>query len=357
MQWYLNPCYSISTQAQQAAEIRQAFLTKPTGSLGDLEYIAIQLAALQHSEHPQLEYPWICIFAGDHGVMAEQVSAYPQAVTRQMLQNFASGGAAISVIAQENQAELCIIDCGTVGAPYDYVGVERQCIRAGTANFLEQTAMTGEECLAAMAIGHDNVDLAKSRQACIYVAGEMGIGNTCSASVLMCLLLALPAVEMTGVGSGINSEQLERKIAVVDRAIARHQAQVGDDPFKILCAVGGLEIAAMVGAYIRCAQVGLPILVDGFISSAAALIAVKLNPEVRQWMLFAHQSAEYGHRRILQALEAIPFLQLNLRLGEGSGAGVALGILRLACRLHNDMATFAQAAVHGSKVEFDISVA
>lgn len=351
MQWYLNQCHPISAEAQLAAQQRQAILTKPTGSLGDLESMAIELAAMQHSARPQLDQPWICIFAGDHGVMAEQISAYPQAVTRQMLQNFATGGAAISVMAKENHAQLSIIDCGTVGEAYDYVGVERHCVRAGTANFLEQAAMTEAECLTAMALGKDHVDLAKKQQASIFVAGEMGIGNTCSASALLCLLLDLPAVEMTGVGTGINNAQLQRKIAVVDRAITRYQAQVGEDAFKILCAVGGLEIAAMVGAYVRCAQLGLPILVDGFISSTAALIAVRLNPAVRAWMLFAHQSAEFGHRCVLQALDASPILQLNLRLGEGSGAGAALGILRLACRLHNDMATFAQADVDGDKVE------
>lgn len=350
MNWWLESVQQPNLDAKQQAEQHQLQLTKPTGALGDLELIAVKLASLQSNAHPQVSHPWITIFAGDHGVVEENISAYPQAVTRQMLQNFTTGGAAISVIAEYHQAHLQVIDCGTVGEAYQYAGVERHCIRAGTANFAKQAAMNADECRAALELGKKSVDTAKADGADIYIAGEMGIGNTCSASALACLLLNDTAEQLTGVGTGIGADQLRHKIEVIEQAIELHHKHVTGDAFKTLCAVGGLEIAAIVGAYIRCAQIGLPIIVDGFISSVAALCAVRMNPKVRDWMLFGHQSAEYGHRRILQELNAEPILKMNLRLGEGSGAGTALALVKMACVLHNQMATFAQAAVSGDKI-------
>ncbi|MCK4088316.1 nicotinate-nucleotide--dimethylbenzimidazole phosphoribosyltransferase [Acinetobacter radioresistens] len=350
MNWWLKPCKQPNTEIKILAELRQSQLTKPSGSLGELEQVAVRLAALQGNERPEINYPWITIFAGDHGVMEENISAYPQAVTRQMLQNFMTGGACISVIAKEYNAKLKVIDCGSVGEPYHYPGVERHCIAPGTANFATQTAMTEEQCKQAMELGAKSVEKAVAEQASLFVAGEMGIGNTCSASAVACLLLNEPAEKLTGVGTGIRQEQLSHKKQVIDQAIELHKSYAGSDVFKILSAVGGLELAAMTGAYIRCAQLGLPIIVDGFISSVSALCAVRLNSAVRYWMLFGHQSAEYGHQRILAELQAQPLLKLNLRLGEASGAGAALGIIKLACALHNQMATFAEAAVIGEKV-------
>ncbi|AGQ06518.1 nicotinate-nucleotide--dimethylbenzimidazole phosphoribosyltransferase [Acinetobacter baumannii] len=350
MNWWLQSVQQPNLDAKQQAEQHQLQLTKPTGALGDLEQIAITLASLQSNAHPQVSHPWITIFAGDHGVVEENISAYPQAVTRQMLQNFTTGGAAISVIAKYHQAHLQVIDCGTVGEAYEYAGVERHCIRAGTANFAKQAAMNLDECRAALELGKKSVDTAKANRADIYIAGEMGIGNTCSASALACLLLNDTAEQLTGVGTGIGADQLRHKIEVIEKAIELHHKHVIGDVFKTLCAVGGLEIAAITGAYIRCAQVGLPVIVDGFISSVAALCAVRMNPQVRDWMLFGHQSSEYGHQRILQELNAEPILNMNLRLGEGSGAGTALALVKMACALHNQMATFAQAAVSGNKI-------
>ncbi len=350
MTWWLEECKVPNAEMQQQAEQRQLQLTKPTGSLSSLENIAVQLAGLQGKVKPNVDKPWITIFAGDHGVMAENISAYPQAVTRQMLQNFATGGACISVIAKEYAAVLQVIDCGSVGDAYEYIGVERHCIAQGTANFTQQVAMTEEQCTQAMNLGCDSVEKAFADGASIYIAGEMGIGNTCSASAVACFLLNEPAEQLTGVGTGIRAEQLTHKKNIIQQAIKLHQNYVNHDVFKALCAVGGLEIAAMVGAYIRCAQLGLPMIVDGFISTVSALIAVQINPQVRQWMLFGHQSAEYGHVRLLAELNADPLLKLNLRLGEGSGAGAALGVIKLACSLHSNMATFAEAAVIGEKV-------
>ncbi|SDY71613.1 nicotinate-nucleotide--dimethylbenzimidazole phosphoribosyltransferase [Acinetobacter kyonggiensis] len=350
MNWWLDTCKTPSAEAKQLAEERQLQLTKPTGSLSELENIAVLLASLQDNPRPNVDRPWITIFAGDHGVMAENISAYPQAVTRQMLQNFTTGGACISVIAKEYQAKLQVIDCGSVGDAYEYAGVERHCIASGTANFAKQVAMTEAQCMAAMDLGRKSVEDAVAYGASIYVAGEMGIGNTCSASAVACFLLNEPAEQLTGVGTGIREEQLIHKKNVINQALALHQDYVVQDAFKALCAVGGLEIAAITGAYIRCAQLGLPVVVDGFITTVSALVAVRLNSAVREWMLFGHQSAEYGHRRLLEQLQANPLLKLNLRLGEGSGAGASLGLIKLACSLHNHMATFAEAAVIGEKV-------
>ena len=350
MSWWFDACKTPSQTAKEEAEARQLQLTKPTGSLSELEHTAVLLASLQNNSRPNIDYPWITIFAGDHGVMDENISAYPQEVTRQMLQNFTTGGACISVIAREYNAQLQVIDCGSVGDSYEYVGVERHCIIPGTANFAKTVAMSESQCAEAMQLGAESVNKAYRSGASIYVAGEMGIGNTCSASAVSCFLLNETAEQLTGVGTGIRADQLTHKKQVIDHALRLHRDYVGQDAFKALCAVGGLEIAAMTGAYIRCAQIGLPMVVDGFISSASALVAVCLNPKVREWMLFGHQSAEYGHVRLLQELNARPLLKLNLRLGEGSGAGAALGLIKLACSLHNNMATFTEAAVIGDKV-------
>lgn len=350
MSWFLEKCKAVDENAKAQAEARQLQLTKPTGSLSELENIAVLLASLQGTARPEIPHPWISIFAGDHGVMEENISAYPQAVTRQMLQNFATGGACISVIAKQYGATLQVVDCGSVGDIYDYQGVERHCIMPGTHNFAKMLAMNEEQCLAALALGKESVEKAFSDHASIFVAGEMGIGNTCSASAVACFLLNENAEKLTGVGTGIRAEQLNHKKNIINNAIQLHSEYVKDDAFKALCAVGGLEIAAMTGAYIRCAQLGMPMVVDGFISSVSALVATRLNPKVRQWMLFGHQSAEYGHVRLLEALGAEAILKLNMRLGEGSGAGAALGVISLACSLHNNMATFAEAAVIGEKV-------
>ncbi|MEX7494112.1 nicotinate-nucleotide--dimethylbenzimidazole phosphoribosyltransferase, partial [Acinetobacter baumannii] len=240
MNWWLQSVQQPNLDTKQQAEQHQLQLTKPTGALGDLEQIAITLASLQSNAHPQVNHPWITIFAGDHGVVEENISAYPQAVTRQMLQNFTTGGAAISVLAKYHQAHLQVIDCGTAGEAYEYAGVERHCIRAGTANFAKQAAMNADECRAALELGKKSVDTAKANGADIYIAGEMGIGNTCSASALACLLLNDTAEQLTGVGTGIGADQLRHKIEVIEKAIELHHKHVIGDVFKTLCAVGGL---------------------------------------------------------------------------------------------------------------------
>lgn len=342
--WWQNPCKAVDSEVVAEAIARQQQLTKPAGSLGQLEALAVQLAGLQGRVKPRLEQLWIAIFAGDHGVVAEGVSAYPQEVTGQMLHNFVSGGAAISVLARQLQAQLEVIDLGTVTPALDLPGVRHLHLGAGTANFVQGPAMTASQGEQALQAGRDSVVRAIAAGAQLFIGGEMGIGNTTAASALACALLDCPVVHLTGPGTGLNAAGVSHKAQVIERALAVHGEQRGD-PLQTLFNLGGFEIAALVGAYLACAQQGLPILVDGFICSVAALVAVRLNPASREWMLFGHRGAEPGHRHILETLHAEPLLDLGLRLGEGSGAALAVPLLRLACDLHGQMATFAEAAV------------
>lgn len=331
--------------ARAAAQARQTQLTKPAGSLGRLEEIAIQLAAMQGKPLPRIRQPWISIFAADHGIAAEGVSAFPQAVTRQMLANFVGGGAAISVLAHEAGATLEVIDVGTL-APAPVAGVIHAQAARGTANFCQQPAMTMVQAQAALDAGAAACARARAGGADVFIGGEMGIANTTTAAALACALLRLPGAALAGAGTGIDAAGVAHKAALIDRALALHGlAAVPLDPLHALCAVGGFEIAALAGAYLAAAQAGVPVLVDGFICSAAALLAVRLNPGARDWMLFAHVSAESGHAAVLRALDAQPLLALEMRLGEASGAAAAIPLLRLACALHGGMATFAEAGV------------
>ncbi|WP_131670020.1 nicotinate-nucleotide--dimethylbenzimidazole phosphoribosyltransferase [Pseudomonas parakoreensis] len=342
--WWLNPCQSVNTEIVEQAAARQQQLTKPAGSLGRLESVAVQLAGLQGQIKPTLEQVWIAIFAGDHGVVAEGVSAFPQEVTGQMLLNFVSGGAAISVLARQLDAQLEVVDLGTVTPTLNLPGVRHLNIGPGTANFAKGAAMTRAQGELALQAGRDSVLRAKAAGAQLFIGGEMGIGNTTAASALACALLDCPVAHLTGPGTGLNAEGVSHKAQVIERALALHAAQRGD-ALQTLFNLGGFEIAALVGAYLACAQEGVAVLVDGFICTVAALVAVRLNPACREWLLFGHRGAEPGHRHVLETLNAEPLLELGLRLGEGSGAALAVPLLRLACDLHGQMATFAEAAV------------
>ncbi|WP_137818399.1 nicotinate-nucleotide--dimethylbenzimidazole phosphoribosyltransferase [Pseudomonas sp. 2FG] len=344
LSWWAAPCQPLDAIASNKALARQQQLTKPAGSLGQLEQVAIDLAGMQGRERPSVDSLWIAIFAADHGVVAEGVSAYPQAVTGQMLRNFVTGGAAISVLARQLGAALEVIDLGTAVPLEPLPNVRHLQVGAGTQNFAQGPAMTQAQVLIALEAGRDSVGRAQAVGAELYIGGEMGIGNTSSASALACALLGCPAWHMVGPGTGLDAAGVAHKTAVIERALALHQAHLGE-PLALLQHLGGFEIAALVGAYLACAQQGLPVLVDGFICSVAALLAVRINSTCRQWLLFAHRGAEPGHQAVLEALQAQPLLQLGLRLGEGSGAALAVPLVQLACRLHSDMATFAEAAV------------
>jgi nicotinate-nucleotide--dimethylbenzimidazole phosphoribosyltransferase len=341
--WWLAPAREVDEDSREQALARQQQLTKPTGSLGQLEAVAVQLAGLQGRVKPSVGNVWIAIFAGDHGVVAEGVSAYPQAVTGQMLHNFIMGGAAISVLARQLSAQLDVVDLGTV-SPLNLPGVRHLNLGAGTANFAKGPAMTQAQLEAALAGGRDSVLRAKAGGTELFIGGEMGIGNTTAASAVACSLLNCPAPLLVGPGTGLDAQGILHKSKVIEQALQLHAEQAGD-ALGSLRALGGFEMAALVGAYLACAQEGIAVLVDGFICTVAALVAVRINPSCRQWLFFGHRGAEPGHRHVLETLHAEPLLELGLRLGEGSGAALAVPVLRLACELHNGMATFAEAAV------------
>jgi nicotinate-nucleotide--dimethylbenzimidazole phosphoribosyltransferase len=261
-----------------------------------------------------------------------------------MLLNFVSGGAAISVLARQLGACLEVVDLGTVTPSLDLPGVRHLRVGPGTANFLQGPAMTLAQGEQALQAGRDSAMRAAASGTQLFIGGEMGIGNTTAASALACALLDCPVAHLVGPGTGLDAAGIRRKTEVIERALAVHGASNGD-PLQTLCNLGGFEIAALVGAYLACAQQGIAVLVDGFICSVAALVAVRLNPACRPWLLFAHRGAEPGHRHVLETLAAEPLLDLGLRLGEGSGAALAVPLLRLACDLHGQMATFAEAAV------------
>jgi len=354
--WWQNDCLAVNEKVKTEALERQGMLTKPPGSLGLLENIAITLASLSGDNRPEIKQPLITIFAADHGVVAQGVSAFPQAVTVEMIRNFVNGGAAISVLAQMNQADLKVVNCGTafdIDFADDYAALINKPVAAGTADLSQQSAMTAEQLEQALIIGQQVVEQGKKDGIDLFIAGEMGIGNTTPAAALGCAYLSQSAELMTGRGTGIDDTAWENKVQVVEQGLARlgtSNAERSALPAEqILQQLGGFEIAAITGAYIRCAQLGIPVLVDGFITTAAALAACKMNPQVQDWLLFSHQSEEQGHKFMLDALQAKPILNLGLRLGEGSGAATALPLLRQACALHNGMATFAEASVSGSE--------
>lgn len=342
-EWVYQECPDVSAVHREAAIARQAQLTKPTGALGRLEQLAIELAGLQATERPRAAQVPIIIFAGDHGIVAQGVSAYPQAVTIAMMANFASGGAAISVLARELGSSLEVIDAGTL-AQEEMAGVVTDKPRNGTRDFSVEAALMPAELAFAFEAGQRAVARAATDKPDLLIFGEMGIGNTTTSAAIAAGLLGVSAEEIAGSGTGVDVAGRAHKARVIDAAITRHGV-AGASPENILCAVGGLEIAAISGAIIAAAQRRIPVLIDGFIVSVAALAAVRINPSCRPFLLPSHQSAEQGHRLVLRALNVQPLISLDLRLGEGSGAAIALPLVRLACSLHSGMATFAQANV------------
>lgn len=342
--WIADPVKSLNRESEAQALARQGQLTKPPGALGQLEGLAVRLAAMQGRERPIVDHAVIAIFAADHGVAAENVSAFPQAVTGEMVKNFARGGAAISVLAKTLGARLEVVNLGTVNDPGELPNVVRAVIAPMTANLAASPAMTEDQLALALEAGRTSARRAAESGAQIYIAGEMGIANTTAAAALGCALAGTPPRVLAGPGTGLDSAGVAHKAAVLARALELHAAHFGD-PLECLRRMGGFEIAAIAGAYLTCAQRGLPVLVDGFIATAAALVAVRVSPRCADWLIYGHGSAEPGHAFLLEALGAKPLLSLGMRLGEGSGATVALPMLRLACALHNGMATFAEAAV------------
>ncbi|HBD24255.1 MAG TPA: nicotinate-nucleotide--dimethylbenzimidazole phosphoribosyltransferase, partial [Oceanospirillaceae bacterium] len=280
----------------------------------------------------------------DHGVTEEGVSAFPQFVTGEMIKNFSAGGAAISVLAQQQGAEFEVVNVGTVVDLPALKHVVDATVMKGTANFAHQAAMSPAQLAAALKVGKEAAERAHQKGATVFIGGDMGIGNTSAATALSAWVLDDDANNHVGPGTGLDAAGVSHKGQVIAAALAKHKAAM-TSPLAALQYVGGLEIAALVGAYVRSAQLGMAILVDGFITTSAALIAAQIQPQITSWMFFSHASAEPGHQAMVKALGAKPILDLGMRLGEGSGAGVALSILKSACATHNHMATFAEAAV------------
>ncbi|TCK04714.1 nicotinate-nucleotide--dimethylbenzimidazole phosphoribosyltransferase [Marinobacterium mangrovicola] len=347
--WLEQPLATLDQASREQAQERQQQLTKPPGSLGELENIAVRLAAMQGRDKPTLDRVAIAVFAADHGVAAEGVSAFPQAVTAQMIANFSTGGAAISVLAKALGAELRVYNLGTVEPLPALAGVEPRIIAPQSGNLAQEAAMTEEQLEAALLVGREAVDtLAGEGRADLFIGGEMGIGNTTPAAALSAVLLGCSAAETVGPGTGLNNAGVLHKVKVVEQALALHQPH-SNDSLELLRRLGGFELAALTGAYLHCAKLGVPALVDGYICSVAALLACRIQPGCEDWLFFAHRSAEPGYRLLAEALPSKPLLDLGFRLGEGSGAAVAVPLLRMACTLHNGMATFAEAAVSGSE--------
>ena len=317
--------------------------TKPPGSLGRLESLALQIGVIQRTTKPRIERPAMIVFAGDHGIAAEGVSPYPQKVTAQMVANFLSGGAAINALSRSVGMALEIVDAGVATPiPIDH-GYERLSLGLGTRNFAHGAAMSRDTALEAIARGAARVRHHASLGTNVIGFGEMGIANTSAAACLMSRLCALPIDECVGRGTGLDDRGLAHKRDVLARALATHAS--GGDAIDTLATLGGFEIAMMTGAYLAAAEARMTVLVDGFIASSALLVASKIAPDVLDYCVFAHASNEAGHRRMLAHFDAAPLLQLDLRLGEGTGAALALPLLRAAVAFVDEMASFDSAGV------------
>ncbi len=323
------------------AQARLDRLTKPPGSLGRLEELAVRAALVTGSEHPRLAAPVIFTLAGDHGVVAEGVSAYPQAVTAQMVENFCRGGAAVNVLARQAGARVVVADLGVAAELPPHPQLLSRKIAFGTANMARGPAMSREQALAAIAAGAALVE--EAAPDCVGT-GEMGIGNTTAASALTAALTGADAAAVTGRGTGVDNAGWARKVAVVRQALAVNRPDPRD-PLGVLSAVGGFEIAGLVGVILAGAARRVPVVLDGFIATAAALVAVRLHGDTREYLLAAHRSTEPGHRLLLETLGLAPYLDLGMRLGEGTGAALGIGLLRAALACAAEMATFKEAGV------------
>jgi len=334
---------SLDRQHDKSIRMRIDQKTKPLGSLGQLETLATQLASILGPNAITIQAPRILVFAADHGIAEEGVSIAPSSVTAQMVLNFLHGGAAINCFCRSSAIELSVIDAGIMTA-IDHPDLIQQAIARGTQNFSQHSAMTRSQAEQALLAGQE-IAQTFLRQGCNTLGfGEMGIGNTSSAAAMMAALLKIPADECVGRGTGITDEALQRKLNVVARALHLHAQQL-HCPIDILANLGGFEIGQIAGAMLATAEAKSVILVDGFITTAAALLAQRIAPNVSDYMVFCHESNEQGHQRMLKSLGGTPLLNLGMRLGEGTGAALAIPLLRAAASFYNDMASFESAGV------------
>ena len=336
------PLVSPTANPELAARLERAIAnkTKPPGSLGMLESVARQLGLIQQTVDVTLRQPAIIVFAADHGVVDEGISAYPQSVTWQMVENFLAGGAAINVFARQNGCALQVVDAGVNHEFGPRAALVDRKVGQGTANFAKQPAMSRADCEAALAHG---MALAANLEGNVVGFGEMGIGNTTAAAALMHKLTGVPVVECVGTGTGLSPEGVMHKQRVIEAAVALH-APVSE-PLDILATFGGFEIAMMAGAMLKAAERRMVLLIDGFIVTSALLVAARLQPAILDYCVFSHCSDEHGHRRMLAHFDARPMLNLSLRLGEGTGCALALPLIEAAAGFLREMATFESAQV------------
>jgi nicotinate-nucleotide--dimethylbenzimidazole phosphoribosyltransferase len=333
---------------QRKAQQHLDSLTKPLGSLGQLEAVAAQYVAWREEEVPKITGKAVYVFAGDHGITEEGVSAYPREVTPQMVHNFLSGGAAINVLARHTNSDIVVVD---VGVDFDFSNAEglRHCkVRRGTRNFAREAAMTEAELNAALQIGIDLANEAAAQGRTLIALGEMGIGNTSAATAITAALTGRPVAELTGKGTGLDEARCARKAQIIEKALELH---FGDfvasrpDPLEVLRCVGGFEIAAITGAVLGAAAKRIAVVIDGFICTAGAAVACALAPNARFGIIAGHLSQEPGHRILLEHMGVKPVLQLDMRLGEGTGAVLTFPLIESAVRIYNEMATFGSAGV------------
>lgn len=339
----LPPIRPVDREWIAKAEVHQLSLTKPPGSLGRLEEVANRVVAIQETLTPTADSAQIIVFAGDHGVTAEGVAPYPSAVTAQMVANFLAGGAAVNALAAVAGAGVTVVDIGVASSAPPPSGVHGRRIARGTRNMMHEPAMTPDEVLGAIVVGLEQCLAAAARVDMIGL-GEMGIGNSTAASAITAALTGLPAAAVTGRGTGADDAMLQRKIAVIEETL-RYRQPVPHDGLDVLAKVGGLEIAGLVGVVLAGAATRRVVVTDGFIATAAAAIALKLCPAAGDYLFAAHRSIEPGHAALLELIEQEPLLDLRMRLGEGTGAALAFGVIRAALAAFTRMATFASAGV------------
>lgn len=333
----------LDTEAMQQARERQDQLTKPQGSLGVLEELSVKLAGIQGSPQPQITKKVIIVMAGDHGVAAEGVSAFPQEVTPQMVANFVAGGAGINVLARHTGAEVRVVDVG-VAAPVDIPEVINKKVRPGTANMVEGPAMSREEAVASIEAGIEMAEAEITAGADLLGTGDMGIANTTPSSAILTVFSGAGLEQTVGRGTGIGNEALENKRDVIRRTIEVNRPD-RQDGLDVLARVGGLEIGGLAGVILGAAAARVPVIIDGFISGAAAMIAASLCPGSRDYMIASHVSVEPGHKLMLEELALKPMLFMNMRLGEGTGAALAASLVEASAKVLSEMATFTDAGV------------
>ncbi len=339
----LSKIKPLEQSGMKKVQERLDILTKPPGSLGRMEELAVQLGGICGGFFPVNSIKKVVVMAADHGVTKEGISAFPGEVTAQMVANFVNGGAGINVLCRLAGAEVRVIDMG-VAADIDLPGVTNRKFRKGTGNFATEKAMGYEEAEKAVLAGIEVAEEEVLNGTQILATGEMGIGNTTASSAVMAALTGYEAANVVGRGTGLNDRQLALKVQVVEKAIAMHQPDAGD-ALDVLSKVGGLEIAGLAGMIIGAAAHRCPVIIDGFISTVAALAAVKLNPLVLNYLIPSHLSQEPGHNLLLEYLELKPYLNMNMRLGEGTGAALAMNIVEGTARILQEMATFSEAGV------------